>query len=98
MESKFVFQRTRIWNDLFIRQVIDNKDIRESLSVSILSIDMIREFKDKIVWEWQWYDLKDMWKHRKDKGVEHYNYIMKFWKEFRNEIEICEQSFGALIV
>lgn len=70
----------REWEDKDIREYMDS-DAWDYLNIEHLNfnIDYIREFKDKINWDVQYYNLRDMWDRWSLKD-------QTFFKEFRSYI------------
>lgn len=88
------------WNydQTVLRELIDDDDWKEYINISILSIDFIRQFKDKIRWDWQYYALLYLWKHKDDDDLfANKKNIETFFKEFKDEIESCEEMYGRKI-
>ena len=71
----------------FIRNYKDVDRTWELVKIDKLSIDQIREFRYYIMWPQQFYILQYMWK-RWDIADK------KFFKEFKREINWCEDRWG----
>lgn len=71
-----------------IRQAKQSKAVWGCISLDKINIDLIRQFREYIIWQNQVYLLKEKFQNI------HIPTNRKFINQFREEIEICERKWG----